>query len=452
MKPYRAIILIVDDDSAHRKMLTTLLGTWGYKVSEVDDGAKAIDSVHQMPFDLILMDIKMLRVSGIEALEKIKKINPAIPVVLMTAYASVETAIDAMKKGAYDYLTKPFNFDELRLLIDRATEHSYLKRENAILRRSATTFNTSGILGNSPAIRNLLETISMVAATDATVLINGESGTGKELVANAIHYNSERKNNPFIKINCAAITENLLESELFGHEKGAFTGADKKRAGKFEQAQNGSIFLDEVSEMSLSMQVKLLRVLQDKEVTKIGSNETIKVDVRLISATNKDLGQAVKDGLFREDLFYRLNVVAINVPPLRDRKEDIALLAQNYLQQFSQRYHKESIKGFTPTAFDILTKNFWKGNVRELVNTIERAVVLSRGEYIGEDELAFSIEHKGERQSSPISELSQSLEDVEKDTIIKTLKETGNNKSETARRLGITRKTLHKKLKIYGMM
>ena len=349
-------ILIVDDDLAHRTMLKKLLGGWGYEVFEADDGSVAIDEVRKRPFDLILMDIRMLKVSGIEALEQVKIINPAIPIIIMTAYASVETAVDALKKGAYDYLTKPLDFDELKIAINRATEHNRLKKENEYLKeRLGQKFDTQNMIGRSPLMVKLLETVAQVAATEATVLITGESGTGKEMIANAIHYNSPRKNAPFIKINCAALAESLLESELFGHEKGAFTGADKRREGKFRQADGGSIFLDEVSEMSAAMQVKLLRVLQERELTRVGGAEVIAVNVRVIAASNKDLKKEMEQKRFREDLFYRLNVVALNVPPLKDRKEDIPLLAQHFLQMFAAK-NKKNIKGFTPQSMEKLVK------------------------------------------------------------------------------------------------
>jgi len=291
-------ILIVDDDLAHRTMLKKLLGGWGYDVFEKDDGTGAIEEVGQRAFDLILMDIRMLKVSGIEALEQIKVINPAIPVIIMTAYASVETAVDALKKGAYDYLTKPLDFDELKIAISRATEHSGLKKENEYLKeRLGERFDRQSIIGQSKAMVKLLETVEQVATTEATILITGESGTGKEMIANALHYNSSRKEAPFIKINCAALTETLLESELFGHEKGAFTGADRRREGKIIQAQSGSLFLDEVSEMSPAMQVKLLRVLQERELTRVGGHDVIKVNVRLIAASNKDLKREMERNL-----------------------------------------------------------------------------------------------------------------------------------------------------------
>ena len=285
-------VLVVDDDSAHRTMLRALVGGWGYHINEADDGSTAIEEVKKRPFDLILMDVRMLKVSGLEALERIKTFNPAIPIIIMTAYSSVDTAVEALKKGAYDYLTKPLDFDKLRLTIERIMEHSQLKEENRILKESlGKQFDLQNIIGRSSAMVNLLETVAHVAPSEATVMITGESGTGKELIAGAIHFNSPRKNGPFVKLNCAAITETLLESELFGHEKGAFTGADRKKEGRFVQAHGGSLFLDEVSEMSLTMQVKLLRVLQEREITRVGGEKVIKVDTRVIAATNKNLQQ-----------------------------------------------------------------------------------------------------------------------------------------------------------------
>lgn len=443
-------ILVVDDDHVHRTMLRTLLTGWGYAIIEADDGDTAIEKVREQPFDLILMDIRMIRVSGLEALEIIRNINPSIPIILMTAYSSVETAVESLKKGAYDYLTKPLDFDELRLAMERAMDHTKLKEENRLLRASlGTHFDRRNIVGRSSAMDKLLEMVAQVSDADATVLITGESGTGKELIAGAIHFNSPRKDKPFIKINCAAITESLLESELFGHEKGSFTGADRRKEGKFRQADGGSLFLDEVSEMSLAMQVKLLRVLQEKEITRVGGDEVITVDVRVIAATNKNLLEEVTAGHFREDLFYRLNVITLQVPPLRERQEDIPLLAQHFLTVFTEKNNK-AIKGFTPQAMDRLLKYKWPGNIRELMNVIERSVVLSRSEYL--DDNALSLTEKHEAQSDDVTPGTLPLEAVEKATIVKTLEATGGNKSEAARRLGITRRTLHQKLKKYGMM
>jgi len=434
-------------------MLRTLLTGWGYTILEAEDGSQAIEKVHEQPFDLILMDIRMIKMSGLEALREIKAYNPAIPIIIMTAYSSVETAVEALKNGAYDYLTKPLDFDELRLAMDRAMDHTHLREENRILRETlGKRFDAGNIIGQSPAMVRVLEMVAQVASSEATVLISGESGTGKELIAGAIHFNSPRKDGPYVKINCAAITETLLESELFGHEKGAFTGAYKKKEGRFVQAQGGTLFLDEISEMSLAMQVKLLRVLQEREITRVGGEEPIKVDVRLIAATNKDLVREVEEGRFREDLYYRLNVVNINIPPLRQRKEDVPLLAKHFLSIFSEKNHK-NIEGFTPQAMDRLLRYDWPGNVRQLMNAIERAVVLSRSNYLDLEDLPLvpgeQLPENGGHEI-PVSDLA--LEEVEKATILKTLELTGGNKSEAARKLGITRKTLHTKLKKYGVV
>ena len=448
-------VLVVDDDPAHRTMLRTLLTGWGYGIAEADDGSTAIEMVHEKAFDLVLMDIRMIKVSGLEALTEIKAFNPAIPVIIMTAYSSVETAVEALKSGAYDYLTKPLDFDELRLAMERAMDHRQLKEENRLLRESlGNHFDIQNIIGRSPAMVRLLETVAQVAPSEATVLLTGESGTGKEMIAGAIHFNSPRKDGPFVKLNCAAITETLLESELFGHERGAFTGAHKRKEGRFRQAHGGSIFLDEISEMSLAMQVKLLRVLQEREITRVGGEEVIKVDVRLIAATNKDLLQEIEAGRFREDLYYRLNVVTLNMPPMRERREDIPLLAQHFLEMFSEKNRKQ-IKGFTPQAMDHLLKYEWPGNVRQLMNAVERGVVLSGSEYLDIEDLPLLLKDElSEEETHPKEAIPGDLplDEVEKVSILKTLELTGGNKSEAARRLGITRRTLHKKLKRYGVM
>jgi len=454
----RQSILVVDDDAAHRDILKKLISGWGYEVAEADDGSTAIAQVKQRAFDLILMDVRMQQVSGIDALEQIQIINPAIPVIIMTAYESVETVKNSWKKGAYDYLTKPLDFEKLKINIAHATEHTHLKKENEYLKtRLGEQFDRQNMIGQSPAMIKLLDIVAQVAATEATVLITGESGTGKEMIANAIHYNSRRKDAPFVKINCAALTETLLESELFGHEKGAFTGADSRREGKFRQADGGSIFLDEVSEMSAAMQVKLLRVLQEREITRVGGSEVITINVRVIAASNKDLKKEMEEKRFREDLFYRLNVVTLPMPPLRERKEDIPLLAQHFLQLFSAKNAK-LIKGFTPQAIDKLLKYSWPGNIRELMNAVERAVVLSRAEYLDTESLMLlmadnmSVSLSGQEKEEtklavPVENLP--LEEVEKRSILEALAACGGNKSEAARRLGITRKTLRKKLERY---
>jgi len=449
-------ILVVDDDTAHRTMLRTLVGGWGYGIAEADDGAGAIRMVEQGAYDLVLMDVRMLRMSGLEALAAIKAINPAIPVVIMTAFSSVETAVAALKQGAHDYLTKPLDFDKLRVTIERAMEHTRLREENRRLRETlGLQFDRSRIIGRSPRMVAVLDTVAQVAPSEATVLISGESGTGKELVAGAIHFNSPRRDGPFVRLNCAAVTETLLESELFGHEKGAFTGADRRRNGRFQQADGGTLFLDEVSEMPLSMQVKLLRVLQEREITRVGGDEVIRIDVRVVAATNKHLPDLIAAAKFREDLYYRLNVVDLEMPPLRERREDIPLLAQHFLESFAQR-NRKTIKGFSPQAMDRIVRHDWPGNVRELMNAVERAVVLARSDYLAEEDFPGAS-----AEESPVSEWrptpagipeSMPLEEIEKATILRTLEAAGGNKSETARRLGITRRTLHKKLKAYGAM
>jgi len=456
----RNTILVVDDDNAHRTMLRTLIGGWGYEIDDADDGGAAIEKVKEQSYDLVLMDVRMVKISGLEALEKIKSYNPAIPIIIMTAYSSVETAIDALKKGAHDYLTKPLDFDKLRITIERSMEHTRLKEENRLLKQSlGQHFDRRNIIGQSPAMKNLLETVSQVAPSEATVLITGDSGTGKELIAGAVHFNSHRKEGPFIKLNCAAITETLLESELFGHEKGAFTGAERRKEGRFFQAHGGSLFLDEVSEMSLTMQVKLLRVLQEREFTRVGGENNIQVDVRMMAATNKNLPELISKGEFREDLFYRLNVVGLEIPPLKQRREDVPLLAQHFLEVFAARNNK-GIKGFTPQAMDHLIHYDWPGNVRELMNAVERAVVLSQADFLSENDFTIirgsEVNRNASRPDSVNAQIimdgATPLEEVEKTTILNTLEASGGNKSEAARRLGITRKTLHKKLKAYGVM
>jgi two-component system response regulator HydG len=450
----QAHILVVDDDPAHRTMLRALLGQKGYLVDVAADGADAISMARQTPYDLILMDIRMAGIGGIEALKEIRSINPAIPVLIMTAYSSVETAVEALKSGAYDYLTKPVEPDEWLLAIEKALEHRFLREENIQLReRLGARLDLGGIIGRSPCMKQLFETLAMVAPTEATVLLTGESGTGKELVASAIHLNSPRSPKPFVKVNCAAITESLLESELFGHQRGAFTGAVSRREGRFQQAHGGTIFLDEVGEMAPSMQAKLLRVLQDGEIQRVGSDETLRVDVRVIAATNRDLGQDVKAGRFREDLYYRLNVVNIHIPPLRERKEDIPLLAQHFLQIYARK-NRRIVKGFTPRAMDLMSRYDWPGNVRELENAVERGVILMRGEYFTHEDLPLALrellppEEKNEPFPLPAG---MSIRQMEKELIKRTLEATGGNKSQAARRLGITRRTLHLKLKEYAL-
>jgi two-component system response regulator HydG len=443
-------ILVVDDDSVHGMMLKTLIEDWGYEIYLADDGSTGVDMVKDQPFDLVLLDMKMKKMSGMEALQHIKNFNPSLPVVIMTAYSSVQTAVKTLKTGAYDYLTKPLDFDKLKLTIERIFESIYLKKENKDLKtRLKEKTIIHDIIGKSPAILSLLDTIQMVAPTDANVLVAGESGTGKELVSSAIHFNSSRKDKPFVRINCAAITETLLESELFGHEKGSFTGADKKRKGKFLLANKGSILLDEIGEMSIKMQAKLLRVIQEKEITPVGSDENIKTDVRIIASTNKNLKKMSEQGGFRQDLYFRLNVVNITIPPLRERKEDIPALALHFLNIFLKKNNRD-IKGFSPDAMDAMIRSVWEGNVRELMNSVERGVVLARSDYICPGDLSFAQVEYSDDIKTEMEFGNTSLSIIEEKAILSTFEAAKGNKSETARRLGITRKTLLKKLKLYG--
>ena len=444
-------ILIVDDDKSHRTMLRTLLSSWGAKVDEAEDGARAIALCREKPYDLILMDVLMPEVDGITALQAIKSYNPSIPILIMTAFSNVESAVEAIKSGAYDYLTKPLDFDVLKLTLGRALDHANLRHENKTLKQQIGGFDSGGIIGSSPAMRTLMEMLVMVAPSDATVLICGESGTGKELVARAIHANSGRSQGPFVAVNCAALSDNLLESELFGHEKGAFTGADRRRDGHFAHADTGTLFLDEIGEISQAMQVKLLRVIQEREFQRVGGDQSIRVDVRLVAATNRDLEKEVEAGRFRQDLYFRLNVVTLDTPPLRDRLEDIPLLAQHFLERYSAKNNKR-IKGFTPSAMDCLLKHPWPGNVRELENVVERAVVLLVGDYVSERELPASVAAgPAEDANAPVQLAGLSLDEVEKRAVLQTLEACNGNKSEAARRLGVTRKTLHAKLARYGL-
>lgn len=446
-------ILVVDDEESHRIMLRAVLKEEGYEVSEASDGTEAVKAVEQEPFDLILMDIRMRTMDGIEALGEIRKISPLVPVLIMTAYASVKTAVEALKAGAFEYLTKPLDTDELKILIEKALEIYHLRAENVALKeRLGDRFNFSKIIGRSPRMKEVFDTLSLVAPTDATVLILGESGTGKELVANSIHHNSPRASQSFIKVSCAALPETLLEGELFGHEKGAFTGAIARREGRFQLAHRGTIFLDEVGEMSVTTQTKLLRVLQEKEFEPLGSTRTVKADVRVIAASNKDLEREVKEGRFREELFYRLNVVPVSLPPLRERKDDIPALAAHFFAIYRDKNRKE-LKDISGKAMDLLTRYDWPGNIRELENGIERAVILARGEIIAPADLPLPIQALSrDREIQGLNLPSGiSLQEVERALILKTLDDTGGNRSRAAEILGINRRTLQNKLKEYGI-
>ncbi|MDH3996485.1 MAG: sigma-54 dependent transcriptional regulator, partial [Desulfobulbaceae bacterium] len=417
------------------------------------DGTTAVAAVEVHSYDAILMDVRMAKMDGMEALRRIHTFNPAIPVVIMTAYSSVDSAVEAIKIGAHDYLTKPLDFERLRLTMARALDHRQVVEEKEGAKsRKRDEIDTVGIIGKSPVMQELLEMISFVAPTEATVLITGESGTGKELIASALHHNSARKKGPFVKVNCAALVETLLESELFGHEKGAFTGADRRRDGKFVQADHGTLFLDEIGETSPAMQVKLLRVLQEHELQRVGGQDVVEVDVRLLAATNRVLEDEVKNGRFREDLYYRLNVVSLHVPSLKERREDIPLLVKHFLEVYGEKNNRR-VSGITPSCMDILLNYPWPGNVRELENAMERGVILMRGDYLDEESLPITIKKWTQEESGDIAagmeDLPSSLEEAEKLIILKTLDEVDGNKSEAARRLGITRKTLLSKLNKY---
>jgi two-component system, NtrC family, response regulator HydG len=446
-------ILIVDDETAHCQMLEAVLKAEKYATQRAQDGQSAIEAVKERFYDLILMDIRMNRVGGIEALEKIKEISPDIPIIMMTAYASVDTAVQAMRSGAYDYLTKPLDIDELKILVAKALRHHQLEKENIFLKEQlGSRFDFSNIIGRSRTMKELLETVAMVAPSEATVLIMGESGTGKELIANAIHQNSPRSSYPFIKVNCAALPETLLESELFGHEKGAFTGAVSRRQGRFHLAHKGSILLDEIAEMSMATQSKILRVLQEREFEPIGSSETFKVDTRIITATNKNLQEEVRANRFREDLYYRINVVNLTVPSLRDRREDIPLLVVFFLKRYAKKNHR-NLKGFTPKAMDLLMRYDWPGNIRELENVVERSVIMMRGDFITPDEfpdVLKSLDPEYEQISAEMLS-GKSLKEMEKAMIMRTLQETDGNRTHAAEILGISRRTLQLKLKEYGV-
>ncbi len=446
-------ILIVDDDTAHRTMLKANLAGAGYEILEADDGDQVLSILADQTVDLILLDLKMQRMDGVETLRVLRQEGRAEPVVVITAFSSVESAVEAMKHGAMDYVTKPVDIEALKLTVAKALDFESLREENRELKkRLGEHFDFGNIIGRSRAMQNVFETLSLVAPSDATVLINGESGTGKELIAAALHHNSKRKHGPFIKVNCAALHENLLESELFGHEKGAFTGADSLREGRFELANRGTLFLDEIGDMSLTTQAKILRVLQEGELDRVGGNKTIKVDVRLVAATHRDLTAMVEDGDFRQDLFFRLSVVPIELPPLRDRLEDIPVLADFFLKRYAGK-NKKDIRGFHPQALMLLTRYNWPGNIRELENTIERGVILCLGEQITPRELPPQMLPDDFKttdiERSPAGSLT--LKDVEREAIRATLEQTGGNRSRSAKLLGIARQTLLNKIKEYGL-
>ena len=438
-------ILVVDDEKAQRDLLAGFLRNKGYTVSIAASGKEAIDRNVTTGFDLAILDLKMPELDGIETIERMKEIDPETYFVVLTGYGTVESAVRAMKRGAYDYLNKPLNLDELELIIERIQGEQIMHQELEMLRAAVEDeFKFDSFIADSPKMREMLSVISRIARSDSNILLLGESGTGKDLVARLIHSASSRKNNRFIAISCAALPETLLESEFFGYERGAFSGAEKKRIGKFEFAHKGTLFLDEVGDIPISTQVKLLRVLQEFAFERLGGNMSIKVDVRLITATNQDLQEKIAQGTFREDLFYRLNVITIRLPALRERREDIKLLAEYFVEKFSKKCGRD-IESISRNAIDKLVRYDWPGNVRELENVMERAVVLSRSAHISENDIPLEGDTKRRKT------IHESLADVEKNHIAEILDQTNWNLSETAARLGIHRNTLRMKIKSYGI-
>jgi len=440
-------ILVVDDDLAMGEMCKELLKSKGYTSEVVTSGKEAIEKVSMDGlYTIVLTDLVMPDMDGIEVLKKIKQQNPQIDVVVMTSYGTVTNAVDAMKLGASDYITKPFKRDELIVVIEKILQMQRLEGEVDRLRLELGEKYTFGnIIGESAKIKKIFEIISNVSNTEANILIQGETGTGKELVARAIHYNSARKNYPFVKVDCAALTETLLESELFGHEKGAFTGAIKDRIGRFRTADHGTIFLDEIGNISLAVQAKLLRVLQDSEFEAVGGDKPIKVDVRIIAATNADLEGNVEKGLFRRDLFYRLNVIRIFLPPLRERTDDIPLLASHFLSIHNEK-NRKTVEGISREAINKLMSYTWQGNIRELENVIERAVILCKGKVIEPADIPLYQEKTGFPQGLSGKPLQELMDQVERQIIINTLELTGTDKEKAAKVLQISRASLYNKL------
>jgi two-component system NtrC family response regulator len=450
-------ILIVDDEKNYLVILEALLAPEGYEIITEDNAFNALRLIRETDLDLVITDMKMPGMDGMVLLEEAKNIDPELPVIIMTAYGTIEMAVEAMKKRAYDYITKPFRNEELKLTIKKALELYRLKKENRLLSEALSDrYRYGNIIGKSEPMLKIYDMIGKVAQSRASVMITGPSGTGKELIAKAIHYNSPRKNRPFISISCGALTETLLESELFGHERGAFTGAVSMKKGRFELADEGTLFLDEVGEMYPSLQVKLLRVLQEMEFERVGGTKTIKVDVRILAASNRQLKEDVDRGTFREDLFYRLNVVQIEVPPLKERIEDIPFLAAHFIEKF-QPPKKRKIE-LAPEVWKAMYSYSWPGNIRELENTIERALVMSSDETITLGDLPdYLVKNKKEKidldKIVPRNlTLDEALEQIEGRLIVRALKSSNNVQSKAAEKLGISRRVMHYKMKKYGML
>ncbi len=444
-------VLVVDDDSLMKDFLQEALVRSDYSVDLASTGEEALKKIKDKDYDIILSDIRMPNMSGMELLKATREYLPDAKVVMMTAYGTVENAVEAMKLGAFDYVMKPFSADEIELRLKRAFEQIRLTRENIRLRSQlASQYRFDNIVGKSPQMQKIFELVEVVADSKATILITGESGTGKELIAKAIHYNSPRKEGPFIRINCAGLPEGLVESELFGHEKGAFTGAIRKSRGRFELADGGTLLLDEVSEISAALQAKLLRVLQEREFERVGSGQTIQVDVRIISTSNRDLREQIEKGKFREDLFYRLNVIPMHIAPLRERKEDIPILAEHFLKKYNLE-NKRSIEGISQKIYEMFMEYPWPGNVRELENYIERAVVTSKGKVLAPSDFPKEIAFGKADFASEAIGVGCSIHEAEKKLILKTLETEGGNRTKAAEILGISTRTLRNKLQEYGL-
>ena len=445
-------ILVVDDEEIVRESLCSWLKEDGYQAEAVEDGFKALDIIKKKPWNVLFVDLKMPGMDGLEVMRRAKALQPEVPIVIITAYATVNTAVEAMKEGAYDYLVKPFNPEEISLIIRRLIEKQALLKENIFLRKELKKqFYFQDLISKSRKMQDIFELARTVAKSTSTILILGESGTGKELLARAIHLESLRADTPFVSVSCAALTETLLESELFGHEKGAFTHAISQKKGKFEMANGGTIFLDEIGDIGAKLQLDLLRILQEKEFSRVGGNEVIKVDVRIIAATNRDLKKAIEEGKFREDLYYRLNVISILIPPLRERKEDIPLLVDHFIEKFNIEM-KKKIEGISPEALNSIMAYIWPGNVRELENTIERAMVITKGTMINVEDLGLPsrAEENSLTCAAPPSG-DKSMKAVEKDHMAKILKENDWNIQRSAEILGIDRVTLYNKIRKYEL-
>jgi DNA-binding NtrC family response regulator len=447
MAKARGRILIVDDEANAREALDDLLREEGYETASAADGIEALDAMDRFEPEVVLTDLKMPGLDGLGLLERGKARHPNTAFVVMTAFGTIDTAVEAIKRGAENYLTKPLDLDALGALLARAMEKAKLASEASRLRaRLDERFSFDEIIGDHPSMQRLLKTVAQVASSRATALIHGESGTGKELIAAAIHQNSKRKSGPFVRLNCASLAESLLESELFGHERGSFTGATGRREGRFEQADGGTLFLDEVSEIPLPLQVKLLRFLQEKEFERVGGNETLRVDVRIVAATNRELVELIDDGAFREDLYYRLNVIRLDVPPLRARKSDVPLLAEHFLRRYV-RENESDIEGFTDEARRALLSYPWPGNVRELENAIERAVVLATEPRIGAELMPHASPHPRPGDALELMIPGLSMAEIERLAIEKTLDAVDGSTSRAAEILGISRRKIQYRLK-----